>query len=257
MTSISKESQDILRQAGLKVDENLLLLSPDCVLNKRGVVVRLGNAFFPFDELCISGQYKLQGGLWDKINDLRGDGSRSCAVRVDLSKPLALPYGFLKYAALMYGATFNQQLLDDCLEGMGFVYYNEHAAASPEKATMGVFPRKEDDVVVIYLEALVPPDQTMAIQTSFMHSEYRRSIKSFSHVDGAKKTYSQKNYENRYKANPTIAPHSDIAYDKVFRINGAIPFQQWLDLVTAFFPLNGLIVELLARAKEGGSAGAG
>ena len=248
MSNISPESQEILRKAGVELRDGLIILTPDCLVDKRGVTIRSAKVFFPFDEHSDSGQYKLQNGLWDKFNGLRSNASRSFAVRVNLAKPLPPPSGFVKLGALMYGAKFDKAALDGAREGKALVHFDELAGDYPHKATMGIFPRKEDDVVVIYLEALAPPNGER-IQTEFLHAEYRRGSGMFSHVDGALKLYSRKAYESRYTANPTVAPHSDLAYEKIFRIDGPIPFEAWLDLVPAFFPSNRLIREVLETAR--------
>ncbi|HPC41794.1 MAG TPA: hypothetical protein PLD91_12815 [Spirochaetota bacterium] len=240
-----------MKKAKLEVKEELLLLNPDCILDKKGVEVHTFKAFFPFDKLSDSNGYKLQNGLWDKINILRKDKYLSVAIRVDLTNPREHPGGFDKFAALMYGISFNQILLNNCCGEMpSIVHFNDNATKFPDKTTMAMFYRKEDDVVIIYLEALVPPDPTTNSQTSFLHCEYNKSTRNFSHIDGSIKTYSQKLYEKRYNETPTKATHSDINYNKIFRIDGNISFSEWLNLIPAFFNSNPLIEEMLKNAHE-------
>lgn len=249
--ALSEATTAALKAGNLSIDaDGLLRLNSGCYVGKEGVVIKSARHFFPFDTMADNSQFKLQGGLWDQFSSYVGREGYSCAARVDLRAPLPPPSGFKKYAGLMYGITFDQSVLDNCPGSTDLVHHDERwSRGRAPRGTLGLHPRA-DGMVVVYLESLVSPDGVGPFTTRYVHGEYERASRQFMHFDGAEKDYSQECYELRYAATPTRAPHSDLGYNKVFRIDGAVKFSSWTNLVSAFFYSDGLIKELLEGAGQ-------
>ncbi len=245
---ISSETAKVLEKAGLTVDENgLLEVNGDCLIDKRGVIIKSQMVFFPFDELSGNGKFKLQNGLWDKIAGFTPKGGYSCRVRVDLSKPLPPPTGFVKLGAFLLGLPFDQARLDNCVTSSYLVHQDEQwTQGRPPRSSIGLFPQ-DANVVVIYFEVMGSPDAEASFRTTFIHSEYEKSQKRFRHVDGAEKVYSKSCYDRRYESSPVKALHSDLDYRKIFRIDGPVSFAEWSGIVSAFFSGERLVKEILEK----------
>jgi len=234
--------KDVLDTYGLCVRDRLLTLSSDCTLEKRGVIID-GKYCFRFFGDSASTQYQLDGGLWDSLNASRKGNVIS--VLVDLGTLSDLPRGFMKYGAKMYGVNFSEETLQSL--GVKYaVHYDESSGLeNPEKISLGVYPR-EDGVTVLYLEELSSFSVSQpVIKNKFLHAEYSREERIFTHIDGAYKTYSQAAYLKRYASSPVAAMHSDLGYDKVFRLDGKTRFANWLMLASGFFYGNKLLAELM------------
>jgi len=234
---------EVISKYGLVVQDGLLLLSAECALGKQGVVVDK-KYYFRFSNDSANSQFQLDGGLWDSLNRVRKDNK--IAVSVDLNTITEIPRGFKKYAAKMYGIDFSETILRNWREPGYVVHFDEHSVSgNPEKISLAIYPR-EDGVSVVYLEELNSfSGIELSMRTKFLHAEYNREDKRFSHIDGAYKTYSKESYLDRYMASPVKAKHSDLRYDKVFRFDGGSGFADWLLLVSGFFYGNRLFKELM------------
>lgn len=76
----------------------------------------------------------------------------------------------------------------------------------------------------------------------YLHSERDISKKIFSHVDGAVKIYLENNYSYRFNSK---MPSEYKAFNKIklWRIDGSIDLENWIDLVAFFYKGNEMIIE--------------
>lgn len=76
----------------------------------------------------------------------------------------------------------------------------------------------------------------------YLHSERDIHKKQFIHFDGAVKVYLSDSYKSRYES---IIPKHAKAHKKtkLFRIDGSIELQTWIDLICLFYKGNEMIIK--------------
>jgi hypothetical protein len=76
----------------------------------------------------------------------------------------------------------------------------------------------------------------------YVHSERDTHRKMFRHLDGAVKVYLPDNYSARLKANMPNEPKC-FAKPKLFRVDGEIELEDWVELISFFYKSNEMIIE--------------
>ena len=106
-----------------------------------------------------------------------------------------------------------------------------------------------DNVKTLQIEEISSIDQIIDGMhiNRFIHTERHVIEKKFQHFDGAVKIY-DKNYDariNSQMSNEKLCAH----YIKLFRIDGDVNFEKWLDLISFFFKGNEMILEYFDPEK--------
>jgi hypothetical protein len=113
-------------------------------------------------------------------------------------------------------------------------------------------PESRDNGIIRTFEAeelLLESSPSLGISASdfgcrYVHSEYSDTSRAITHFDGAIRAYSREKYANRRALTIDSAGKHSV-YNKLFRIDGAVPVGKWKSLVCAFFRGNDLLPEYL------------
>jgi len=76
----------------------------------------------------------------------------------------------------------------------------------------------------------------------YVHSERNTQQRKLTHLDGAVKVYLQDSYNDRLRAHmpKQLKSHTKV---KLFRIDGDIPLEDWINLISFFYKSNEMIIE--------------
>jgi len=105
------------------------------------------------------------------------------------------------------------------------------------------------DLKTLQIEELVPHDEAKPakrIATRYIHTIRDTANHAFIHLDGAVRWYSPENYGLRFHSKLSDHPDPD-GYYKLFRVDGKIANQDWIDLIANFFSGNELIHEYFGQ----------
>jgi hypothetical protein len=151
--------------------------------------------------------------------------------------------------AYWFGPSFDFAKLDDSQHSFRTVHGDTENCT--ENILYGVsrkaffdwqYPQKEP--IAVFQIELFQIGKGCHYESMYLHSIRDRKKKVFTHLDGAKKQYSNnQSYESSFQ-NGLIKSNS---YQKSFRIDGSIPNDSWKRLIGAFFNENPLIAEYFGK----------
>jgi hypothetical protein len=113
------------------------------------------------------------------------------------------------------------------------------------------------DLKTLQIEELVPLNDTelaRRIAVRYIHTIRDTVNHAFVHLDGAIRWYSPENYIFRFDTKLSNRPNPD-GYYKLFRVDGNITNQDWIDLIANFFSGNELIHEYFGQPMKELGAG--
>lgn len=154
-----------------------------------------------------------------------------------------------------FGPQFNIEDIDDRIYGIQMTSHGRRQdsylnSISPLDRTEFMWSMR-NNLKTLQIEELVPTniDKYQAIKriaVRYIHSIRDTERQSFVHLDGAIRYYLPENYANRFHSKLTDHPNAD-GYYKLFRIDGMIPNQMWIDLIANYYSDNELIHEYFGQ----------
>jgi hypothetical protein len=147
-----------------------------------------------------------------------------------------------------YGPRFDRSRLDDPRAvGLTVIANNlpeGHRWLFPDLERTEFYWKHDDGIKTFEVEELSGRSNLLDSYylNRYVHSErdIRRMV--LRHFDGAVKVYTHDSYENRLSARMPRAPKS-FKKIKVFRIDGDIPIDEWIELISFFYKGNLMITE--------------
>lgn len=114
-----------------------------------------------------------------------------------------------------------------------------------------------DGVKTVQIEELVTADSIRAssesgVSNRYAHARWSTSEKRFIHFDGAHRTYSREAYPQRLQADLRKFDGKAARYQKVFRVDAPLNFDDWARLTVKFFEENELVSEYLECTMQSG-----
>lgn len=180
----------------------------------------------------------------------------NCTKRVALDSRRMLPYK--KYPvrlleAYWYGPKFKLDNVDSLIYGIELTVHSR-----PVDSIRNFFRTKldrtefmwssQDNLKTLQIEEIVPfdPGNSHRILVRYIHTIRDISKHQFVHLDGAIRWYEVDNYDLRIKSKLSDHPNAN-GYFKLFRIDGQIQDQDWVDLIANFFSGNEMIHEYFGQ----------
>jgi hypothetical protein len=100
---------------------------------------------------------------------------------------------------------------------------------------------------VLEMEELVPERALpkSVVVDKYVHSLRDTHARRFMHLDGAVRVYRKEDYRRRLGTDLRQGRSLALRYEKLFRVDGPIPDQDWAELVAHFYRGNELVREYL------------
>jgi hypothetical protein len=178
-----------------------------------------------------------------------------CKKRVALDPRRILParhYPIRLLEAYWYGPKFNLDDVDAQIHGIEFTVH-ARMPDSPRRLLGAHLERTEfmwsmqDNLKTLQIEELVAIEENSArVKTRYIHTIRDVTRHTFVHLDGAIRWYSHENYLRRFDDKLSNHPNAD-GYFKLFRIDGELSDQDWLDLIANYYSGNELIHEYFGQ----------
>jgi hypothetical protein len=183
--------------------------------------------------------------------------SHNCKKKIALDPRRILPakeYPLSLQEAYWYGPKFNLEKVDAAIHGIELTVH-----LRPIDSLRNLFSLKLDktefmwskrgSLKTLQIEEIVQGSKTESDETvtvRYIHTIRDIQLHAFIHLDGAIRSYLSANYSERLANKLSAHPNSD-GYFKLFRIDGTIPDQDWVDLIAKFFSGNELIHEYFGQ----------
>ncbi len=184
----------------------------------------------------------------------------TCARKIALDPRRILPareYPIRLLEAYWFGPKFNLGKIDDRIHGIELAVHTR-PPNSRRNLLSSKLDRTEfmwsmrDNLKTLQVEELIPIDKdnlAKRLIVRYIHTIRDVDQHAFIHLDGAIRIYSPEGYIHRFSSKLSDHPNSD-GYFKLFRIDGKIPEQDWIDLIANFFSGNELIHEYFGQPLE-------
>ena len=188
------------------------------------------------------------------------EGEVGCAKKIALDPRKMLParkYPTPILADYWYGPKFNLTQVDEPIHGIELTVHTR--LPDSKRNLVGLrLDRTEflwslrENLKTLQIEEIVPFDEkehTRRVAARYIHTIRDIEHQTFTHLDGAIRWYLPSNYVRRCATKLSDHPDAD-GYFKLFRIDGEIPNQDWLDLIANFFSGNELIHEYFGQPMQ-------
>lgn len=172
----------------------------------------------------------------------------TCRVALDHSRTIRREwYERLVELDAWYGPPWNAQRLDDPnAVGLTVVGRNQNSlfGLSNKLRFTDFLWTHRDGIKTFQIEEVSEPEYGFGpfILNRYVHSERDVQSKRFRHLDGAVKAYASNAYEPRLETHLPNVPTCRLK-PKLFRIDGTIELEPWLDLIGFFFRSNEMVFE--------------
>jgi hypothetical protein len=181
----------------------------------------------------------------------------TCTKRIALDPRRILParkFPVQLREAYWYGPKFNLDNVDDPIYGIEFTVH-ARLPDSPKNILGLKLDRTEflwsmkNNQKTLQVEEVIPLDNKNPpgrVAVRYIHTIRDVERHTFVHLDGAIRWYLPENYTCRFKDKLSNHPNAD-GYLKMFRIDGDISNQDWIDLIANFYSGNELIHEYFGQ----------
>ena len=183
------------------------------------------------------------------------DGNNQCVgkIAVDPRRMVSVhEYPVRLLEAYWYGPHFNLEDIDDQIHGMVFTVHSR--LPDSKRNMLNKLDRTEfmwsmkGKYKTLQIEEIVPigVDHPHFVSVRYIHTMRDVERHAFIHLDGAMRSYTPEGYMSRYRSKLTSHPEPDQRF-KLFRVDGDIRDQEWVDLIADFYAGNELIHEYFGQ----------